>query len=120
MDCEDRQAMAIDPGKRAARFLPQSRRYSSIASYTVRLGLYQHKRVESFNKTLRLPVRDYAFMYVDSLLYVGVYGKAGDGKWKRTRKAETDMENGKSFTRNFFFFSRGLVLRRRTKNKRHA
>ena len=34
------------------------------------------------------------------------YGKAGNGKWKRTRKAETDMENGKSFTRNARFFKR--------------
>ena len=35
--------MAIDVGTRAARFLPQDRRYSSLASYTVSVGLYQHK-----------------------------------------------------------------------------
>ena len=33
-----------------------------------------------------------------------------NGKWKQTWKVETDMENGKSFTRNARFFSRGLVL----------
>ena len=29
---------------------------------------------------------------------IRAYGKAGNGKWKRTRKAETDVENGKSYT----------------------
>ena len=51
-------AMAIDLGILPARFLPQDMRYSSIASYTVTLGLYQHKRLVSFNKTLSLPVGD--------------------------------------------------------------
>ena len=45
--CENDQIIAIDTGTRVAHFLPQNRRYSSLASYTVSLGLYQNKRVES-------------------------------------------------------------------------
>ena len=39
--------MVIDAGTRAAHFLPQDRRYSSLASYTVSVSLYQHKVGES-------------------------------------------------------------------------
>ena len=46
--------MAIDPGTRAARFLPQGRRYSSVAKYIARLGHYLHKYVESFHEANRL------------------------------------------------------------------
>ena len=44
-----------DPGTRAARFLAEGRRYSSIARYKVRLGLYLHKYVKSLDKVIRLP-----------------------------------------------------------------
>ena len=47
--------MAIDSGTRPARFLPQGKRYSSIARYTVRLGLCLYTCVKSFDKALRLP-----------------------------------------------------------------
>ena len=56
--CDDRLTMEIDLGTRPARFLPQGSRYSSLARHTVRLGLYQHKCTESFNKPIHLPVRD--------------------------------------------------------------
>ena len=42
--------MAIDPGTRPARFLPQGKRYSSIARYTVRQGVYLHTCGKSFDK----------------------------------------------------------------------
>jgi hypothetical protein len=52
--------MAIDPGPRAARFLPQGRRYSFVAKYIARLGLYLHvhKYDEVFNRANRLPGSD--------------------------------------------------------------
>ena len=50
--------MAIDPGTRPARFLPQGKRYSSIARYTVRQDLYLHACVKNFDRALRLPGRD--------------------------------------------------------------
>ena len=50
--------MAIDPGTRAVRFLPQGRRYSSIAKYIARLGLYLHRYDELFNRAKRLPGSD--------------------------------------------------------------
>ena len=42
--------MVIDPGTRAVRFLPQGRRYSSVAKYIARLGVYLHGNEELFNK----------------------------------------------------------------------
>ena len=50
--------MVIDPGTRAVRFLPQGRRYSSVAKYIARLGLYLHGYDELFNKAKRLPGSD--------------------------------------------------------------
>ena len=50
--------MAIDPGTRAVRFLPQGRRYSSINKNIARLGLYLHRYDEHFNKANRLPGND--------------------------------------------------------------
>ena len=47
--------MAIDPGTRPARFLSQGKRYSSIARYTVRQGVYLYTCAKSFDKALRLP-----------------------------------------------------------------
>ena len=47
--------MAIDPGMRAVRFLPQGRRYSSVAKYIARLGLYLLRYNELFNRAKRLP-----------------------------------------------------------------
>ena len=49
--------MMIDPGTRPARFIPQGKRYSSIARYTVRQGLCLHTCAKSFDKALRLPWR---------------------------------------------------------------
>ena len=75
--------MAIDAGTRAARFLPQDRRYSSLASYTVSVGLCQHKGGEfeqicmltsGESKTAAAPYgvsQLLSFLYVCSLLYVG-------------------------------------------------
>ena len=50
--------MVIDPGTRAVHFLPQGRRYSSVAKYIARLGLYLHRYDELFNRTKRLPGSD--------------------------------------------------------------
>ena len=50
--------MAIDPGTRAVRFLPQGRRYSSVAKYIARLGLHLHGYDELFNRAKRLPGSD--------------------------------------------------------------
>ena len=51
--------MAIDPGTwRAVCFLPQGRRYSSVAKYIARLGLYLHRYDELFNRARRLPGSD--------------------------------------------------------------
>ena len=50
--------MAIDPGTRAVRFLPQRRSYSSVAKYIARLGLYLHRYDELFNRAKRLPGSD--------------------------------------------------------------
>ena len=47
--------MAINPGTRAVRFLPQGRSYSSVAKYIARLGLYLHRYDELFNRAKRLP-----------------------------------------------------------------
>ena len=41
-----------------ARFLPQGRRYCSVAKYIARIGLYLHKYVEGFNKANHLPGSD--------------------------------------------------------------
>ena len=49
--------MAIDPATGPARFLPQGKKSSSIARYTVRLGLCLHTCAKSFDKALRLPER---------------------------------------------------------------
>ena len=51
--------MAIDPGTRVVRFLPQGRSYSSVAKYIIaRLGLYLHRYDELFNRAKRLPGSD--------------------------------------------------------------
>ena len=55
------------------------------------------------NRFLRLTA---VYISVCQTLYstlLGAYGKAGNGKWKRTRKAETDMENRQS-SREFLVF----------------
>ena len=48
--------LAIDLGTRMVHFLPQGRRYSSVAKYIARLDLYIHKH---FNKANRLPGSDF-------------------------------------------------------------
>ena len=50
--------MAIDPGTRAVRFLPQGRSYSPVAKYIARLSLYLHRYDELFNRAKRLPGSD--------------------------------------------------------------
>ena len=57
MVCENKPIMAIDPGTRSARFLPQGKRYNSIVRYTARQGLCLHTCAKSFDKALRLPWR---------------------------------------------------------------
>ena len=47
--------MAIDPGTRVVRFLPQGRRYSSVAKY---IGLFLHRYDELFNRAKHLPGSD--------------------------------------------------------------
>ena len=51
--------MEINPGTRIVRFLPQDKRYSSIAKYIARLGLYLHKYDKHFNQANRLPGSNY-------------------------------------------------------------
>ena len=68
--------MVINPGTRAVRFLPQCRRYSSVAKYIARLGLYVHKYDELFNKAKRLPRSDLktaAIMEVSKLISFCVF-----------------------------------------------
>ena len=63
--------MAIDPGMRAVRFLTQGRRYSSVAKYIARLGLYLHRNDELFNRAKHLPGSDsktVAIMEVSKLI----------------------------------------------------
>ena len=50
--------MVIDPGTKVVRFLPQGRRYSSVAKYIARLGLYLHRYDELFDRAKHLPGSD--------------------------------------------------------------
>ena len=68
--------MAIDPGTRAVRFLPQGRSYSSVAKYIARLGLYLHRYDELFNRAKCLPGSDSktaAIMEVSKLISFCVF-----------------------------------------------